>query len=165
MLREVKSVSLVEGGIGLFPDAVTARGARHVRELAALRRSGDWAAAVLFVLQRPDAARIRLGLNEASPELEVRPAAVEEALGLSLFWSIPHDRMLRRAGQLGEAVIEAHPTSPAARRISDLARVLSGVPVGERGRGRQGLFGRLLSRRNGKHAPVEDKMVTEEVQA
>ena len=58
MLLEVKSVSLVEGGIGLFPDAVTARGTRHVRELAALRRSGDWAAAVLFVLQRPDAARI-----------------------------------------------------------------------------------------------------------
>ena len=58
MLLEVKSVTLVEGGIGLFPDAVTARGTRHVRELAALRRTGGWAAAVLFVLQRPDADRI-----------------------------------------------------------------------------------------------------------
>ncbi len=58
MVVEVKSVSLVEDGIALFPDAVTARGTRHVRELAALRQSGDWAAAVLFVLQRPDAARI-----------------------------------------------------------------------------------------------------------
>lgn len=58
MVMEVKSVSLVEDGIALFPDAVTTRGARHVRELAALRQSGDWAAAVLFVLQRPDAVRI-----------------------------------------------------------------------------------------------------------
>jgi sugar fermentation stimulation protein A len=58
MALEVKSVTLVEGRVGLFPDAVTARGTRHVRELTALRRSGDWAAAVLFVLQRPDADRI-----------------------------------------------------------------------------------------------------------
>jgi sugar fermentation stimulation protein A len=58
MALEVKSVTLVEGRLGLFPDAVTARGARHVRELAALRRGGEWAAAVLFVLQRPDADRI-----------------------------------------------------------------------------------------------------------
>jgi len=34
MLLEVKSVTLVENGRALFPDAVTARGARHVRELA-----------------------------------------------------------------------------------------------------------------------------------
>jgi len=58
MVLEVKSVTLVEGRIGLFPDAVTARGTRHVRELAALQRSGDWAAAVFFVLQRPDADRV-----------------------------------------------------------------------------------------------------------
>jgi sugar fermentation stimulation protein A len=58
MLLEVKSVTLVEGRIGLFPDAVTARGARHVRELTDQQRSGDWATAVLFVLQRPDADRI-----------------------------------------------------------------------------------------------------------
>jgi sugar fermentation stimulation protein A len=58
MALEVKSVTLVEGRTGLFPDAVTARGARHVRELAALRRGGQWATAVLFVLQRADADRI-----------------------------------------------------------------------------------------------------------
>lgn len=58
MALEVKSVTLMEGRVGLFPDAVTARGARHVRELTALRRGGDWAAAVLFVLQRPDADRV-----------------------------------------------------------------------------------------------------------
>jgi pilus assembly protein CpaE len=96
-----------------------------------------------------DDERIRLVLNEVSRELEIRPSAVEQALGMSLFWSIPYDRLLRRDGQLGESVIEMHPNSPAARRISDLSRVLSGIPVEGRSTSRQGLFGRLLSRRNG----------------
>lgn len=60
---EVKSVTLVEDGVALFPDAVTARGARHVRELAEVAGRIDddgvrWSAAILFVLQRPDAHRI-----------------------------------------------------------------------------------------------------------
>jgi sugar fermentation stimulation protein A len=55
---EVKSVTLVENDVALFPDAVTARGARHVRELASLAATPGWHAALLFVLQRPDATRI-----------------------------------------------------------------------------------------------------------
>jgi sugar fermentation stimulation protein A len=56
---EVKSVTLVEDGIGLFPDAVTERGARHVRELAELAAQPGWEAAILFVLQRHDATVIK----------------------------------------------------------------------------------------------------------
>jgi sugar fermentation stimulation protein A len=56
---EVKSVTLVEDGVALFPDAVTARGARHVRELAEIAARPGWEAAVLFVLQRSDASEIR----------------------------------------------------------------------------------------------------------
>lgn len=60
---EVKSVTLVDDGMALFPDAITARGARHVRELAEIAGSVDpagtrWEAAILFVLQRDDAHRI-----------------------------------------------------------------------------------------------------------
>ena len=58
LLLEVKSVTLVEEGVALFPDAVTARGARHLRELAAHARSGAYGAAVLFVAQRPDVERV-----------------------------------------------------------------------------------------------------------
>ncbi|MDX1566608.1 MAG: DNA/RNA nuclease SfsA, partial [Longimicrobiales bacterium] len=56
---EVKSVTLVEGREALFPDAVTARGARHMEELTELTLRPDWEAAVLFVLQRDDAQSIR----------------------------------------------------------------------------------------------------------
>lgn len=53
---EVKNCSLVEGDTALFPDAVTARGTRHLRELLALHRAGQ-RAAVLFCVQREDAER------------------------------------------------------------------------------------------------------------
>jgi len=54
---EAKSVTLVEDGVALFPDAVTTRGARHLTELMRAVEEGHQAA-VLFVLQRPDADRI-----------------------------------------------------------------------------------------------------------
>jgi len=54
---EVKSVTLVKDGRGMFPDAPTARGQRHVNELAALARSHD-EAMVLFVVQRGDASAV-----------------------------------------------------------------------------------------------------------
>ncbi len=57
LLLEVKSVTLVDGDRALFPDAVTARGARHVRELATARTQG-LDAAVMFVVQRRDARSV-----------------------------------------------------------------------------------------------------------
>lgn len=50
-LIECKCVTLVRGGVALFPDAPTARGRRHVEELAAI----GGRAAVVFVAQRGDA--------------------------------------------------------------------------------------------------------------
>lgn len=57
MILEAKSVTLVEEGRALFPDAVTARGTRHVREMAALARAGH-PATVIFVAQREDVESI-----------------------------------------------------------------------------------------------------------
>lgn len=54
LYMETKSVTLVEEDVALFPDAVTARGARHLEELVRVVEEGH-EAAVLFVLQRPDA--------------------------------------------------------------------------------------------------------------
>lgn len=51
---EVKNVTLVEGGCALFPDAVTVRGQKHLRELMAMVRQGD-RGVIVFVVQRPDA--------------------------------------------------------------------------------------------------------------
>ncbi len=59
MALEVKSVTLVEDGVAKFPDAVTERGARHVKELAEIAQRPGWDAAILFVLQRSDGREIR----------------------------------------------------------------------------------------------------------
>ena len=53
-LLEVKSVTLVEGGLALFPDAPTVRGRVHLEHLIAARRRG-LGAGILFVIQRKDA--------------------------------------------------------------------------------------------------------------
>jgi sugar fermentation stimulation protein A len=57
-LLEVKSVTLVLDGLACFPDAVTARGRRHVNELAEALAAG-YRAMVLFVVQRADAEGMR----------------------------------------------------------------------------------------------------------
>jgi sugar fermentation stimulation protein A len=64
---EVKSCTLVESGRALFPDAPTVRGARHVMHLAkVLKEKHVVKAAIMFVIQRPDA-------NVFSPNSETDP--------------------------------------------------------------------------------------------
>jgi sugar fermentation stimulation protein A len=53
-LVEVKSSTLVVDSKAMFPDAVTARGRRHARELQDLCRKG-YRAVMLFIIQRMDA--------------------------------------------------------------------------------------------------------------
>jgi sugar fermentation stimulation protein A len=50
---EVKNVTLVENQSALFPDAVTERGQKHLRELKRVVAAGD-RAVIFFVVQRPD---------------------------------------------------------------------------------------------------------------
>lgn len=54
---EVKNATLVENGTALFPDAVSSRGAKHLRELAAMVRQGH-RAVIFFCVQRCDARRV-----------------------------------------------------------------------------------------------------------
>ncbi|MBF0273118.1 MAG: DNA/RNA nuclease SfsA [Magnetococcales bacterium] len=50
---EVKSVTLRQGNLAVFPDAVTERGRRHLEVLAQLKRNGA-RSVLLFVVQRED---------------------------------------------------------------------------------------------------------------
>ncbi|WP_210398111.1 DNA/RNA nuclease SfsA [Motiliproteus sediminis] len=64
---EVKNVTLLEDdGIGYFPDAVTVRGAKHLRELVAAVASGDRAALVFCVAHT--------GICEVRPADHLDPA-------------------------------------------------------------------------------------------
>ena len=72
---ETKSVTLVVDGVGLFPDAPTIRGAKHMRSLTRAVAAGHRAAAV-FVVQRDDATAFATN-DKADP---VFGAAFREAL-------------------------------------------------------------------------------------
>jgi sugar fermentation stimulation protein A len=96
---EAKSVTLVEDGLALFPDAPTARGIRHVRELTGAVRQGD-RAAIAFVVQRPDARRLAPH-DRADPAFgEALRAAAES--GVDLFaWTCQVNReTITVAGQI-----------------------------------------------------------------
>ncbi|MEO5363701.1 MAG: DNA/RNA nuclease SfsA [Magnetococcus sp. DMHC-8] len=55
---EVKSVTLRQGNVALFPDAVTKRGHRHLEVLASLKQQGH-RSALLFIVQREDCVLFR----------------------------------------------------------------------------------------------------------
>jgi len=66
---EVKSVSYVAEGVGMFPDAPTARGQRQLEVLAELVAKG-YRASVVFIAQRADA-------NSFSPHVAIDPNFAE----------------------------------------------------------------------------------------
>jgi sugar fermentation stimulation protein A len=55
---EVKNVTLVDDGIALFPDAVSQRAAKHLRELEAMVEK-DHRGVILYCVQRKDAREVR----------------------------------------------------------------------------------------------------------
>ena len=63
---ETKSVTLVVDNVGLFPDAPTSRGAKHMRSLSHAAGNGH-RSAVIFVVQRDDAQAVAPN-DAADPE-------------------------------------------------------------------------------------------------
>lgn len=101
MLLEVKSCTLVEDGIALFPDAPTERGRRHLNAL--IRALESARAAILFLIQRADANAFRPNrvtdpqfeeiLKEAAEHgVEVYAYSSEVTLrGVSIYKRVPVD--------------------------------------------------------------------------
>ena len=63
---EVKNVTLSVDGAAAFPDAISERGTKHLKELIRLKRKG-YRAAVVFVIQRDDCEIFRPA-DEIDPE-------------------------------------------------------------------------------------------------
>lgn len=72
---EVKSVTLLEDGLGMFPDAVSERGQKHLRELSNMAKDGS-KAMLLFCVQHT-------GIDHVVPARKIDPvyaATMEDAL-------------------------------------------------------------------------------------
>lgn len=97
---EVKSVTLaVGGGIGAFPDAVSLRGQKHLRELTALAQTGQRASLLFCVMHS--------GIQKVVPADDIDPVygqLLREAIAAGvqvLAWSVlPTPQGLTMAGQL-----------------------------------------------------------------
>ncbi len=102
---EVKNVTLAEGGTALFPDAVTARGRAHLRELAERVREGH-RAVMLYLVNRGDCHR-------AGPARRIDPAyaeALERALEAGVT-ALAYRAKVGRSGitLAGRIPFEVHP--------------------------------------------------------
>lgn len=67
---EIKNCSMVEQNCAMFPDAITTRGTKHLRELIELKKKGE-NASVFFLVQRTDA-------DEFSPAAHIDPTYAEQ---------------------------------------------------------------------------------------
>jgi sugar fermentation stimulation protein A len=76
---EVKSVSMGEGSLSSFPDAVTERGQKHIRELVALKKQGK-RAVLFFLVTREGSLKMRPA-SEIDPEYA---RLLKEAVGEGL---------------------------------------------------------------------------------
>lgn len=75
---EVKSVTLSrQDGLAEFPDSVTARGARHLRDLADRARQGD-RAVLFYVVQRGDCSHLQVA-KDLDPAYAAAMDAAREA--------------------------------------------------------------------------------------
>jgi sugar fermentation stimulation protein A len=96
---EVKSVSMGEGSLSAFPDAVTERGQKHIRELVELKRQGK-RAILFFLITREGSLRMRP--SEIDPNYaRLLREAVKEGLEVMVY-GIDLSREGIRLGEKGE---------------------------------------------------------------
>lgn len=92
--------------------------------------------------------KIKLVINATNEAVNVQPQEVKRMLGRDVFWSIPYDRNISTATQLGMPVVLAKPTSRASESIVEMAYALSGVRAKSAPKSKEpqksGLFGRIL---------------------
>ncbi|HPU96372.1 MAG TPA: DNA/RNA nuclease SfsA [Candidatus Hydrogenedentes bacterium] len=173
LLLEVKSCTLFESGVALFPDAPTERGRRHVDELREAAETGD-AAAVLILAH---ASRVRMfapdyhtdplfaeALCRAREYIRVIPLRVGWRAGLTLkgrpeLLPVPWDTVERENRDGGVYVMGFHLKAPRTLTVGGLGthRFEAGhyLYVGSAARGLDGRIRRHIARRKRFHWHVD----------
>lgn len=134
---EVKSCTLAGRRVAMFPDAVTARGARHVRELAALSEKAT-SGAVLFIVHWPEVEFFlpdfhtdpvfARALLECRDRVPVTAVAVGWTSSLALsgearVLQIPWDVLERENQDRGSYLLVLRLSRPAALLVGALGRI------------------------------------------
>jgi pilus assembly protein CpaE len=101
----------------------------------------------LRILRRWDCPpeKVRLTVNFTRQRDGLRETDVEQALNWPVFWSVPYDRRVPNAAQLGDSLVLSEPKAQFSRTFTSLAGAISGVNGvnGDRSGGARRLFGWL----------------------
>ncbi len=103
--------------------------------------------------------KIKLVINATNEATNVQPQEVKRMLGREVFWSIPYDRNISTATQLGMPVVLAKPQSKASESIVEMSFALSGVrqkkqPPSKDAQ-KSGLFSKILGTQDKAEVSVE----------
>lgn len=90
--------------------------------------------------------KIKLVINSTNEAVNVQPAEVKRMLGRDVFWTIPYDRNISTATQLGMPVVVAKPQSRASESLVEMAYALSGVKTAQPQRQKEPTRGGFLTR-------------------
>ena len=71
--------------------------------------------------------KIKLVINATNDAINMQSSEVKRMLGRDVFWTIPYDRSISAATQLGMPVVVSKPESKAAVSLAEMAYALSGV--------------------------------------
>ena len=84
---EVKNVTLLrDAGVAAFPDAVSQRGSKHLRELTGLVRQG-YRAVLLFCVQRADAEKVEPARDIDPVYADTLADAVDQGVEVLAYWA------------------------------------------------------------------------------
>lgn len=103
--------------------------------------------------------KIKLVINSTNEATNVQPQEVKRMLGREVFWSIPYDRNISTATQLGMPVVLAKPQSKASESIVEMSFALSGVRQQKQQTPKEpqkgGLFSKILGTQDRAEVSVE----------
>lgn len=99
--------------------------------------------------------KIKLVINSTNEASNVQPQEVKRMLGREVFWSVPYDRNISTATQLGMPVVLAKPQSKASESLVEMAFALSGVRQQKSQKAKEPAKGGIFSKILGTPEPEE----------
>ena len=103
--------------------------------------------------------KIKLVINATNEATNVQPHEVKRMLGREVFWSIPYDRNISTATQLGMPIVLAKPQSKAAESMIEMSFALSGVrqqkPPAAKDSQKGGIISKILGTQDRTEVSVE----------
>ncbi|MCH8200737.1 MAG: AAA family ATPase [Chloroflexi bacterium] len=103
--------------------------------------------------------KIKLVINATNEDTNVQPHEVKRMLGREVFWSIPYDRNISTATQLGMPIVLAKPQSKASVSMVEMSFALSGVrqqkPPPNKESQKGGIFSKILGTQDRTEVSVE----------